>query len=90
MVRFILILVLILVVARALWRILDGVIDGLGRGSRPPVTPQNGVLMERDPVCGTFIVRDRAVSLAVSQERLYFCSARCRDKYRGGAHGRTA
>jgi len=38
--------------------------------------------MERDPVCGTFVVPDRELSLRVGQQHLYFCSAACRDKYR--------
>jgi YHS domain-containing protein len=38
--------------------------------------------MERDPVCGTFVVPERAVSLAEASGRMYFCSAACRDRYR--------
>jgi YHS domain-containing protein len=82
MVRYILLLVLLMIVARAFWRILDGVIDGLRDRPRTPQPPAAGVAMERDPVCGTFVVRDRALPLAVGGRELYFCSAACRDKYR--------
>jgi YHS domain-containing protein len=82
MLRYLLVLALIIIVARALWRILDGVAEGLRGTPRTPQAPSSGVQMERDPVCGTFVVRDRAVTLSVGQRQLYFCSARCRDKYR--------
>jgi YHS domain-containing protein len=38
--------------------------------------------MVRDPVCGTFVVPDRALMLSVGRRELYFCSSACRDKYR--------
>ena len=41
-----------------------------------------GVQMARDPVCGTFVVPDRATSITVGRDQIYFCSASCRDKYR--------
>jgi YHS domain-containing protein len=85
MLRYLLVLALIVIAARAFWRILDGVAEGLRGTARTPQAPQaptTGVQMERDPVCGTFVVRDRAVTLAVGQRQLYFCSAGCRDKYR--------
>jgi YHS domain-containing protein len=83
MLRYLLILVLIAIVARAFWRIVDGVVDGM-RGGPPPSgrTPVAGVPMERDPVCGTFVVRERALTLGTGDRRVYFCSAVCRDKYR--------
>ena len=82
MVRYILLLVLIVIVARAFWRVLDGVLEGIRDRPRPPRAPDAGVAMERDPVCGTFVVRDRALPLAIGNGHLYFCSAGCRDKYR--------
>jgi hypothetical protein len=82
MLRYILLLVLIAIVARAFWRIVDGVLEGM-RGAPPPSgpAPAAGVPMERDPVCGTFVVRDGAISIRAGDRRLYFCSVRCRDKY---------
>ena len=41
--------------------------------------------MERDPVCGTFVVPERAVTLAAGSRVLYFCSGACRDTYRAQA-----
>jgi YHS domain-containing protein len=83
MLRYLLILVLIAIVARAFWRIVDGVVEGMRGGPRPSgPTPVAGVQMERDPVCGTFVVRERALTLGTGDRRVYFCSAVCRDEYR--------
>ena len=80
-----LLMVLAMVVARAAWRVLGGVTEGLsGRasGSRGGNVPARGVQMVRDPVCGTYVVPDRAVALSDGSSRVFFCSANCRDKYR--------
>jgi YHS domain-containing protein len=88
MTRFILLLILFIVVARVFWRVVDGVVEGLtGRsgstgGSGSTGVPGRGVQMVRDPVCGTFVLPDRAVILTVGRQRLYFCSDSCCDKYR--------
>ena len=80
MVRAALVLILIVFVAHAFWRLVDGVIAGLGgRGRR---AARRRVPMVRDPVCGTFVVPERALTLVVGSERVFFCSAGCRDRYR--------
>jgi hypothetical protein len=38
--------------------------------------------MVRDPICGTFVLPDRAVSLTDGRQRVFFCSTACRDTYR--------
>jgi YHS domain-containing protein len=38
--------------------------------------------MQRDPVCGTFVVPRDALTLANGKDRVYFCSTACRDAYR--------
>ena len=81
--RFVLEIVLVIVIARAFWRLVDGIILGLtGRGPGTAAPPQRGVQMVRDPVCGTFVVPDQAFMVADGARRLYFCSSRCRDQYR--------
>ena len=81
MARFILLLILVLIVGRAFWRLVDGVVEG-ATGRRPSGrTPQPSVHMVRDPVCGTFVVPERAIMLANGRDQLYFCSAGCRDRY---------
>jgi YHS domain-containing protein len=79
-----LLLVLAMVVARAVWRVIDGMMEGLSgrtRSGRSNV-PARGVQMERDPVCGTYVIPDRALSLQDGSGRVFFCSANCRDKHR--------
>jgi len=79
--RYVLILLLLLFVARAFWRVVDGLLEGLS-GRRTSARRGGGVPMARDPVCGTFVVPDHAVTLHVGSTRVYFCSTVCRDKYR--------
>ena len=84
MLRLALFLILSVIVARAFWRVVDGVLEGLtGRPAGPPPSSsrQPGLQMARDPVCGTFVVPDNAVALVDGRRRLFFCSAVCRDKY---------
>jgi uncharacterized protein len=78
--RLVLFIVLAVFVARAFWRLVDGILAGArgGRQSRVPA----GVQMVRDPVCGTFVVPDHALSIADGKQRIYFCSQKCRDRYR--------
>ena len=80
--RLALFIILAFFVARAFWRLLDGIVEGASRGSRASQVPQRGVPMVRDPVCGTFVVADRAVTISDGRTRVYFCSDACRDKYK--------
>ena len=85
MLRFVLFVLLSMFLARTFWRLVDGIIEGLsGRpaGSGRQVT---GVQMARDPVCGTFVVPDRAVAVVEGRRQVFFCSTACRDKYRAKA-----
>jgi uncharacterized protein len=84
--RFLLYFVLFALAVRVIGRFLGGLIDGLtpqnkgggpGRGSAAP----KGELMVRDPVCGTFIVPTRAVSLGRGDQERFFCSEKCRNEY---------
>jgi YHS domain-containing protein len=82
--RLALFIILAFVVARAFWRLLDGIVDGAARGGRRGGSgvPQRGVQMARDPVCGMFVLPESAVAIVDGRERIYFCSEGCRDKYR--------
>jgi hypothetical protein len=81
--RLVVFIIFAVVVARAFWRLVDGVVEGL-RGGPPRRTgevPARGVAMVRDPVCGTFVLPDHAVTIADGRARVFFCSAACRDQY---------
>jgi YHS domain-containing protein len=82
MLRLILFALLAIFVARALWRLLDGIVDGASHGRTASRAPDRGVSMVRDPVCGTFVLPASAVTLVDGRARIYFCSDICRDKYR--------
>jgi YHS domain-containing protein len=51
-------------------------------GPRAPSVPEGGEL-KKDPVCGTFISTATSIQKRVGGEVYYFCSAECRDKFRG-------
>ena len=79
--RLALFLVLAVVVARAFWRLVDGILEGV-TGRRPgSQVPSRGVHMVRDPVCGTFVLPDQALTIGDGRAQLFFCSSTCRDKF---------
>ena len=82
LVRYILLFLLVAFLARAFWRLFAGFIEGVTGTPRRTRVPERGVQMVRDPVCGTFVVPDRAVLLVAGSDRVHFCSDNCRDKYR--------
>jgi YHS domain-containing protein len=79
--RFILLAILLLLVARAFWRLVDGIMEAAGgsprrRGASPAVK------LVRDPVCGTWVAPKAALSLAARGSTHYFCSEQCREQFR--------
>jgi YHS domain-containing protein len=82
LVRYILLFLLVAFLARAFARLFSGFLEGVTGAPRGARVPQRGVQMVRDPVCGTFVVPDRAVMLVEGGERVHFCSDKCRDQYR--------
>ena len=93
MLRVVLLLVLSIVISRMFWRIVRSFNEGVAGGRRESGGPPRGVAMVRDPVCGTFVVPERAVALVHGRSRVFFCSDACRDKYRterDSREGRTA
>jgi len=96
MVRIVLVIILFIFIARMFWRVVDNVIAAAsgrapGGAAQPPL---QSAKMVRDPVCGTFLLPERALSVTTGRTRVYFCSEACRDRYRDGrteaATGRTA
>ena len=80
--RTFLLFLLLLFVARAVLRFLGGVVQGASssasgpRSASPPVTK-----MVQDPVCGTYVVPGKALTLARGGATTFFCSEACRQKY---------
>ena len=82
MLRVLLIGILLLLVARAFWKIMDGIIEAGGGTSRSKRRVP-GVKLERDPVCGTFVAPQTALSLTSGGSNHYFCSEKCRREFSG-------
>jgi YHS domain-containing protein len=80
-IRIVLLGLLLLLAAWAFWRLVDGLIAGLGglpqRRDRTP-----SMKLARDPVCGTWVARREALSLTTRGTTHYFCSEDCRSRYR--------
>jgi YHS domain-containing protein len=76
MARLILWAILLVIVARSVSRLLHGVLEGAGYTREP--TPQRGVGLVRDPVCGVFVVPGRSLSDGTGASTRYFCSEECR------------
>jgi YHS domain-containing protein len=80
-------LLLLLLVIRAVLALLRGVWGGLVNAARVPEDEETlrretrGTLVQ-DPVCGTFVVRDRALSVdGRGGAQYYFCSEECRRSF---------
>ena len=85
MVRYLLLFLLLILITRAARRLVGGVMRGLAGQSQHHArgnVPTRGVQMVRDPVCGTYVLPDRAIVLADGSHQVFFCSPNCRDTYR--------
>jgi YHS domain-containing protein len=78
-IRLLVVAILVLVVARAFWRVVDGILDGARGNDRRAAS---SVKLVRDPVCGTYVAPGTALSLSAGGTTHYFCSEQCRSKYR--------
>ena len=82
MTRLILWAILVLVLLRLAWRLIRGVLEGMGYQRRGGA---NTVGLVRDPVCGTFVMPSRALSSGTGTHTRYFCSEKCRREYGSNA-----
>jgi hypothetical protein len=82
--RFLLLMVLFVVIARTFWRFVDAVVRGVG-GPAPPggqrTGPPASVKMSQCPVCGTYVVPGKAISIVSGGSPIYFDSEKCRAEY---------
>jgi YHS domain-containing protein len=86
-IRVLLLGVLLLLVARAFWRLVDGVIEAGGGPSRDRrrQVPPPAVRLVRDPVCGTHVATASALTARAAGATHHFCSERCRSTFLGQA-----
>jgi YHS domain-containing protein len=84
-------LFLILIV---LWifRLLSGLLRTFSGANRPPQgTPRGGAPrssvaateLRKDPICGTYVSPDAAVTRVVKGRTVYFCSSACSERFPG-------
>jgi hypothetical protein len=83
--RFLLLMVLFTVIARTVGRFIDAVLRGAGSatppGGRRPTGQAPPVKMQQCPVCGTYVVPGKAISVVSGGEPVYFDSEKCRAAY---------
>jgi YHS domain-containing protein len=84
--RALLIFLFFVLLARAVWRLLEGVVRGAmggapGAGVRPAGQAPAAVKMAQCPVCGTYIVPAKALTGVSHGQVLYYCSETCRGKH---------
>jgi YHS domain-containing protein len=83
-------LLLLFMVVRALMLIVGGLIRGLMGAAGVPdadreprsggVARSHGTLVQ-DPVCGTYVLQERALAMKTTGGTAFFCSERCRSAY---------
>ena len=85
--RGLLFFLMLFFIARAVWRLLGGIVEGATSSSGPrtargaaAAVPQT-MKLTRDPICGTFVVPGKAVEFVRGRETLYFCSDTCRRRF---------
>jgi YHS domain-containing protein len=79
MLRALLELIVFVLIIRAVWRMVGSMVAISARAPRSPKAGEpRPVTLVRDPVCGTYVSRDSALS----DGTYYFCSDKCRDEYR--------
>lgn len=85
MARFLLLMVLFMVIARTFWRFVDAVMRGAASasaaGGRRQGGPPSAVKMQQCPVCGTYVVPGKAISIVSGGQPVYFDSDKCRAEY---------
>jgi YHS domain-containing protein len=73
---------LLVLVVRAVWRLIVGVLQGAGSVGSPGVrSGERPVPLVKDAVCGTYVVRAKALTAGNGDDTHYFCSERCRDEF---------
>lgn len=81
MIRIVLFVLFAYVAARLVWRLLQGVFEGMGY--QPPGAAKGSVGLVRDPVCGTFVLPSKAITSGSGSNTRFFCSEKCRQDYAG-------
>ena len=85
--RALLLFLFFVFLARAVWRLLEGVTRGAMGAGAPEHAGRQGqaaptaVKMAQCPVCGTYVVPGKALTGVSRGEVVYFCSETCRGQH---------
>jgi YHS domain-containing protein len=89
-------ILLFLIVLRLVLRFVAGLLQGL-QGAPPRAATRGrtardaaAVSLVRDPVCGTYVVRSRALTSVSNGSTVHFCSDACRRQFERQASSRPA
>jgi uncharacterized protein len=74
-------IILFLIVVRLLLRFVHGLFQGLSSEPRGARAARAAEPLVRDPVCGAYLPRTRAVTVGSGATLRYFCSEQCREAY---------
>jgi uncharacterized protein len=74
--RIILWTLLVILVVRAVLRLGRGVLQGAGYSRSGEAAPS--VALVKDPVCGVFVPRTKALTAGSGSDMKFFCSEKCR------------
>ena len=75
-------IIVILLVIRAAWRVIGSMVRVSAGARRTTASGEpRPVKLVRDPVCGTYVSPDTAISAG----KEYFCSEKCRQEYQSRA-----
>lgn len=79
--RLLIIFFLIYLLYRGLknW-LLTNITNGRSKEKEPPLTNVDDIMVQ-DPFCKVYFPKRDGVRLVFEGERLYFCSAKCRDRF---------
>ena len=80
MVRVIIWAALIILVVRALMRLTRGILQGAGYTRSGAANPPS-VALVKDPVCGVFVPKVKALTSGAGDKVQYFCSEKCRQEW---------
>ena len=83
--RALLLFLFFVFLARAAWRLLEGVARGAMGGDAPGRSRQRtqptAVKMAQCPVCGTYVVPGKALTGVSRGQVVHFCSEACRSQH---------
>jgi hypothetical protein len=85
MARFLLLLALFVVIAKVFWRFFDAMVRGASGSAPQGGTRRRGaapaVKMSQCPVCGTYVVPGKAISIVSAGTPVYFDTEKCRGEF---------